>query len=77
MNQQALSNIHVYYGISPVDELPTTTTIFPPSPYYYPWPAYPEKKPHLCPVCMGEGTITKNDKTKKCHGCDGRGLIIC
>jgi hypothetical protein len=45
----------------------------------------PEKKPYRCPVCYGNGewelssieeTIrNNNEKIKKCHSCEGKGIV--
>jgi hypothetical protein len=55
--------------------------------FYFKKPCvFPERRPHLCPVCDGKGKILEEiaehlepiDKpTKPCHACGGRGIIIC
>jgi hypothetical protein len=36
-------------------------------------------KPHVCPLCGGEGTRTVSRgtavNTETCHACDGRGIV--
>lgn len=45
-----------------------------------PWP-WPQRIPHKCPVCDGEGTRGKaivglsNRTTVSCHACNGTGIV--
>jgi hypothetical protein len=36
---------------------------------------FPDKKPHKCPLCHGEGTKIDQTTIAKCRGCDGNGIV--